>query len=329
MGQPALKLEPAAADAVGVQSFIFLLLPGFSSLDLGAGIESLAAANAAKGLVSFSWTIVSEAGAPVASSSGVKVAVDGALPKTSRNDCVVICAPLGKNQPISAELKMWLHRTSRFGAHLCGLGGGAAVLAHAGFTMNGRMSTHWKLQPALSEMFPHLDPVCSVFEDDSIATCGGGATTLDFFSAMISRKCGAEVASSVADLLLHASVRTSGDRQTRSDLCRLGKRNEKLGQAIQIMQENLEDPLSPTQIAEEVGLSTRQLERLFKRYVGASPKTYMTDLRLERARLLLLQTHMRVIDVAIACGFTSASHFARHYRRKFDISPQHERGAVK
>lgn len=328
MGQPALKIDPGIARLVAVERFVFLVLPGFSALDLGAGIDTLAAANAAAGSISFEWTIVSETGAPVTSSSGLQVAVDGALPKTQRDDCVVICAPLGERPPILFELKSWLHRTSRFGAQLCGLGGGAAALAHAGFSMSGPMSTHWKVQPALAEMFPHMDAVCSVYEDNTVATCGGGASTLDLFSAMVRRKCGTDVASQVADLLLHATVRSGADRQTRSDLCRLGKRSEKLGYAIQIMQDNLEEPVTPTVIAEEVGLSTRQLERLFKRYVGSSPKTYMTELRLQRARLLLLQTHLRVIDVAVACGFTSASHFARHYRRKFGVSPQHERGTV-
>lgn len=273
MGRTEIKIETAQADLVQVDRFIFLLLPGFSSLDLGAGVDSLSSANAVGGQPRFVWNIVGETGAPVTSSSGMTVAVDGALPETRRGDCIVICAPLDEQQPASPKLTTWLRRALRFGAQLCGLGGSAALLAHTGLAKANRLSTHWKLQPALAEMFPGLDAVCSVYEQEGkVATCGGGVATLDIFSAMISHKCGAEVASHVADQLLYASVRSSDDRQTRSDLCRLGNRNEKLGHAIRIIQASLEAPISPSSVAEQIGLSTRQLERLFQRYVGSSPK---------------------------------------------------------
>ncbi|MEO9819475.1 MAG: helix-turn-helix domain-containing protein [Yoonia sp.] len=329
MGRLEFNIDIARANLIEVDRFIFLLLPGFSALDLGAGVESLAAANAAGGQPSFAWKIVGETGEPVTSSSGMIVDVESALPVTRGGDCVVICAPLMKEQPTSRGLKTWLRQANRFGAQLCGLGGGGAVLARTGLVMGRRLSTHWALQPALAELFPNLEAVCSVYEDErKVVTCGGGASTLDLFSALIGKKCGVEIATQVADHLLYATVRSSCDRQTKSDSCRLGTRHEKLGLAVGIMQETLGEPLSPSVIAEQVGLSTRQLERLFRRYIGSSPKTYMTGLRLERARLLLQQTQMRVIDVAVACGFTSASHFSKLYRKHFDISPHVERGVV-
>lgn len=322
MGRPEVEFNLRKANLVDVNRFVFLLLPGFSALDLGSGIDSLSAANEVSGKTIFHWQIVSETGEPVASSSGISVAAEGPLPEIRRHDCIVVCGPLSLAQTPSSKLKGWLRRAARSGAQLCGLGGGTVLLAHVGLVNQHRVSVHWQLQPALSELFPELDPVCTIYENEaSIVTSGGGATTLDLFSALISWRCGSEIADQVSDRLLSSTVRSRGDRQTRSDLCRYGFRHEKLAMALQYVQRNLEHPISPPQIAEQVGLSTRQLERLFLRYVESSPKTYVTSLRLARARLLLQQTQMLVIDVAISCGYTSTSHFSKLYRNHYGTSP--------
>lgn len=226
MGRPEIDFNQAKVSSVNSHLFVFVLLPGFSSLDLGAAVESLSAANATLDKPDFVWQIVSETGEPVKSSSGVTVAVDASLPPIRQRDYIVICAPLEEQLSASPKLKSWLRQEFRFGAQLCGLGGGAALLAHIGLAEGCRLSTHWKLQPALSELFPGLEAVCSVFESaPTIATCGGGVATLDLFSAIIGQKCGAVVASDVADQLLYSTVRAGDDRQTKSDLCRVGTRH--------------------------------------------------------------------------------------------------------
>lgn len=327
MGRVETKLHAEFADAHRVHRFVFLLLPGFSSLDLASGIESLAAANAAGAYPVFCWEIVSENGDPVASFSGMQVQVDGDFPPCDRDLSIIICGPQGGLTAPSSGLKSWLRRSWRTGSHLCGLSGGAVLLAELGLATGARLSTHWALEPAVTELFPDLEVACSPFEHDNrVSTSGGGAATLDLFSSFIARKTNAHVAEQVADRLLRSTVRSSSDRQTKSDVCRFGYRNEKLQRAIQIIQNSLEDPRSPAAIATEVGLSTRQLERIFNRYVGVPPKAYMLTLRLDRARILLQQTQNSVTDVGLACGFSTPSHFSRLYRKQFGISPHHERG---
>jgi transcriptional regulator GlxA family with amidase domain len=100
----------------------------------------------------------------------------------------------------------------------------------------------------------------------------------------------------------------------------------KLLKVIEMMEENLEEPLSRSRLAADAGLSTRQLERLFRKYLNRSPARYYLELRLNKARLLLLQTNMSIIDVALACGFVSASHFSKCYRDFFGRTPRKERG---
>lgn len=329
MGRPEVEFNPAKANLVYVRRFIFLLLPGLSALDLASGIDSLSAANEVSGKTIFHWQIVGETDEPVESSSGISIAAEGPLPETSRDDFIVVCGPLNLAQTPSSKLKGWLRRAARSGAKLCGLGGGTVLLALVGLVNQHRVSVHWQLQPAMSEIFPELDPVCTIYENEaSIVSSGGGATALDLFSALINWECGSEIADQVSDQLLSSSVRSRGDSQTRSDFCRYGTRHEKLAMALQYMQRNLENPISPCKIAEQVGLSTRQLERLFRRYVESSPKAYMTSLRLARARLLLEQTQMQVIDVAISCGYNSTSHFSKLFRNHYGMSPSAVRSGV-
>jgi transcriptional regulator GlxA family with amidase domain len=91
------------------------------------------------------------------------------------------------------------------------------------------------------------------------------------------------------------------------------------------MEEHLEEPLPRSDLARRTGLSTRQLERLFRKYLGRTPTRYYQELRLYRARTLLTQTSLSVLDVALACGFVSASHFSKCYREFFRCTPREER----
>ena len=122
---------------------------------------------------------------------------------------------------------------------------------------------------------------------------------------MIADKHGEEMANAVADQMIYSSIRTDQDTQRLSVPTRIGVRHPKLSQVIQMMEQNIEEPISPAVLAKDVGMSTRQLERLFRRYLNRSPKRYYMELRLQKARNLLMQTDMSVINVALACGFAS------------------------
>jgi transcriptional regulator GlxA family with amidase domain len=105
-------------------------------------------------------------------------------------------------------------------------------------------------------------------------------------------------------------------------------RNPHLARAIQLMADTIEAPLSPAEIAQEVGISTRQLERIFGRHLNCSPKKYSVDMRLQKARHLLLQTEKPVTEIALACGFSSSTHFARVFRAQFGITPAMQRDRI-
>ena len=157
-------------------------------------------------------------------------------------------------------------------------------------------------------------------------TCAGGTAAIDMMLNVISRQHGHELAAAVADQFMHERIRDQHDHQRMSLLVRLGVRHPKLLSVIEVMEKNLEEPLNRIDLARDAGLSTRQLERLFRKYLNRSPARYYLELRLDKARLLLLQTNMSIIDVALACGFVSASHFSKCYRDFYGRTPRKERG---
>jgi transcriptional regulator GlxA family with amidase domain len=145
---------------------------------------------------------------------------------------------------------------------------------------------------------------------------------------LVAKQHGEDLAVRIAEFLLHHAVRHPHETQRMPIQHRTGITHPKLLAAIAHMEAYVESPVSLNEIAEAVGLSPRQLERLFKQRLGKKPSRYYLELRLQRARLLLQQTSMSVIQVAVASGFSSASHFARCYRDFFNRSPRAERSEL-
>jgi transcriptional regulator GlxA family with amidase domain len=158
-------------------------------------------------------------------------------------------------------------------------------------------------------------------------TTAGGTASIDLMLKIIADDHGEDLANAVADQLIYSSIRTDQDTQRLSVPTRIGVRHPKLSTVIQMMESHIEEPVSPATLASDVGMSTRQLERLFRRYLNCSPKRYYMELRLQKARNLLMQTDMSVINVALACGFASPSHFSKCYRAHYDTTPYRERGS--
>jgi transcriptional regulator GlxA family with amidase domain len=201
-------------------------------------------------------------------------------------------------------------------------------LAAAGLLDGKKATIHWENQDSFAEEFEDVKLTKSVFVmDGNRFTTAGGTSSIDLMLKIIATDHGEELASTVADQLVYSSIRTDQDTPRLSIPTRIGVRHPKLSQVIQMMEHNLEEPISPAVLAEDVGMSTRQLERLFRRYLNRSPKRYYMELRLQKARNLLMQTDMSVINVALACGFASPSHFSKCYRAHYSTTPYRERGA--
>ena len=208
-----------------------------------------------------------------------------------------------------------------------GLCTGAWAVAKAGLLEGKRATIHWENQDSFFEDFEEVKLTKSVFViDGNRLTTAGGTASIDLMLKLIARDHGEGLANTVADQLIYNSIRTDQDSQRLSIPTRIGVRHPKLAQVIGRMEGAIEEPISPARLADEVGMSTRQLERLFRRYLNRSPKRYYMEIRLQKARNLLMQTEMSVINVALACGFASPSHFSKCYRAHYQTTPYRERG---
>lgn len=309
------------------QRFVFLLLPGFSAFDLTSAVEVLKDANREADQPIYEWLLLTETGASSVASSGLEITVHDALIDLTRRDRLVVLAGENYTETATKPVLGWLRRHARMGGTIGGISSGVYPLLCAGALPITEICTHWAYRKPLQESFEGLDVQRDIFRhDDTRFSCAGGAATLDLMLHFVAMDHGQDLATQVADSLVISQPRTAAHEQRISQSGRMGERNGKVAEAVTIMKDTLESPISPSQIANEIGISTRQLERLFLKYLSKSPKAYYMRLRLEFARGLLLQTDMKVIDVAMASGFSSASHFSKVYRRHFDVTPYKERG---
>ena len=337
-GRPELGIKRAVLEqrqTVGgepkttrTRRFVFVLLDNFTLLSFASAMESLRIANRMAGRPLYSWMLIGEGGGEVKCSAGTAFRLDDDLIELSRDDTVMLCGGIDVQQATSKKLLGWVRREARKGLRIGGLCTAAFSMAQAGLLDGKKATVHWENADSFAEEFEEVDLTKSVFViDGNRMTTAGGTSSIDLMLKLIADEHGEDLANAVADQLIYSSIRTDQDTQRLSVPTRIGVRHPKLSQVIQMMESHIEEPISPSILAKKVGMSTRQLERLFRRYLTRSPKRYYMELRLQKARNLLMQTDMSVINVALACGFASPSHFSKCYRAHYDTTPYRERGS--
>ena len=315
------------------RTITFFLAPNFSLIAFASAIEPLRLANRHLGYSYYNWRLISLDGQPTKASNGVEVTVDGDLDQEKRRvhgedrpDMVFVCSGLKVERFDSKPLHAWLRQLSRGTATVGALCTGAWILARAGLLNGKRCAIHWEHLPGFSEAFPEVDVYADLFEvDRNIYTCAGGTASLDMMFQIINEDHGETVVNRVCEQCLTDRVRNPHDRQRLPLRARLGIHDTKVLYIIELMEANISEPLSLVELANYAGLSRRQIERIFRRAMGRSPARYYLELRLDRARHLLLQSNLPVVEVAVACGFVSASHFSKCYREFYARSPLMER----
>ncbi|MEM8631585.1 MAG: GlxA family transcriptional regulator [Pseudomonadota bacterium] len=319
---------PKAVTAGPPRRFVFVLLDNFTMLCFAAAVEALRIANRMSGQTLYDWTLTGETEDVVYCSAGTGFKLDSELMEVGRDDTVLVCGGIDVQAATTKRILNWLRREARRGITVGGLCTAGYTLARAGLLDGKRATIHWENHDSFAEEFEDVELTKSVFViDGNRITTAGGTSSIDLMLKLIAEDNGEELANLVADQLIYSSIRTDQDTQRLSIPTRIGVRHPKLSNVIQMMEANIEDPISPSLLARDVGMSTRQLERLFRRYLNRSPKRYYMELRLQKARNLLMQTDMSVINVALACGFASPSHFSKCYRAQYNTTPYRERGA--
>ncbi len=309
----------------------FFLVPNFSMIAFASALEPLRIANRLTERELYRWHVVSKDGGPVRASNGLSVNTELSVPEVGPGrevspGAIALCAGLGSERYADREVFAWLHRSERQGVQIGALCTGAHVLARAGLLEGYRCTIHWENLPGFGEAFPEIEASADLFEiDRNRFTCSGGTAALDMMLYRIAARHGNELATKISEQCLVDRMRGPHDHQRLPLRVRFGIHHPKLIRSIEIMEANLEEPLDQEELARLVGLSRRQLERLFAAHLRRTPARFYLELRLERARRLLYQTDMSIIDVALACGFVSASHFSKCYRQMYGRTPREER----
>jgi transcriptional regulator GlxA family with amidase domain len=307
-----------------------ILVPQYSMMALTSLIEPMRVANRCTGRTLFDWRLLTPDGAPVASSSGLEIATHGSCIGMKPTSAAVVCSGTNVTHFDHREIIATLRRLATFGTAIGAVCTGTYVLAKAGLIDGYRATVHWEDYPSLVSENPDLMITQELFEiDRSRFTCAGGTAAIDMMLAIITRDYGPELAAEVTDILVHHRIREANEQQRMDLRSRLGVAHPKLLSVVKRMEETVDSPISCAELARQEGISTRQMERLFSKYLGHSPTRHYLSVRLERARFLLLQTSMPILSVAMACGFVSASHFSKTYHEHFRRTPSMERRDAK
>jgi AraC family carnitine catabolism transcriptional activator len=305
----------------------FVLVPQFPMLAFASAIEPLRAANRLAEETLFEWTLATVDGKPVCASNGIEIAAQQSLETLSRPDMVVVCAGL---EPLQFGRKHAIHhqlrRIGRHGAKVGAISSGAFILADAGLLTDRRATVHWEYAELFRTRFPQVRLTRALYVvDRDVFTCSGGTAALDMMSYFIGQEFGASLAHTVAEQFIHPRIRGTEEAQRAEIPDRYAIGSARLAKAIELMESALDAPLPLREIAKQVGVSTRQIERLFVDELQIAPTAFYRQRRIERARTLLRETLQPVREVALESGFGSTAHLSRVYKKAFGCTPTEER----
>lgn len=310
----------------------FLIFPGFPMACLTSMIEPLRAANEIAGHDAFGWSLVSEDKSRVEASAKVWFDPDRVLDDCEKLDLLfLLSGPSSNFSHVTASFGK-LRKLARHGVTMGAISGGVFPLARAGLLDGFTTSVHWCYEAAFSAEFPQLDATEDVIMiDRRRLTASGAAAAFDLSLHLIEEALGADVATEVACWFQHPLVRGQGVTQRKPTFA-AESTNDMLPpivrNAVEIFADNIEDPINIADVAAEVGVSVRQLERMFHKTTGNTPLGYYKSLRMHKARQLLLYSKDSMIQIAIAVGYSTSTAMSKNYIDVFGIHPKEDRKKI-
>lgn len=311
-----------------VQHVTFLIVPRFNLIELVALIEPMRVANYLSPVPLYAWEIVAFDGQQIEASNGFVIQAEPPDDRNRRHEIIFVLASWGAEAYANRDLITWLRRQSRDGARLCSVEMGCYLLARAGLLKGHKLAMHFSYAPAFEEEFPELEMADQIFSlDDRMMSCAGSFSSVDLMLYLILEQHGEGLAREITEQLVSSPARDPATPQRRS----LGNGVENfpiiVRKTIALIEAHVSEPLEVPAIADALGLSQRQLERVFKQAVGCTVVQFGLLLRLQHARALLIGTKQTIRQIATASGFNTLSHFANAFRRCFGRRPSDYRQA--
>ncbi len=305
----------------------FLLIENFSMISFASAVEPLRIANKLLGREMFDFRRVSLDGGTVSANGGLSMQVEEKLNRVQESDRLVVCSSdeveaLDLPGSLGAELR----RLDRHGTPLGAICTGTFILAKFGLLRGRACTIHWEYIEVFRELFPDADLQSTVcVEDGNLLTCSGGTAPLDMMIRLVRSVAGDTVARNVADIAIHHNLRDDTVHQRLDLRSRLSATNPVFLKCVELMEDHIEEPLDVAEMCRTLGISIRQLQRIFKGNCGVGPRAYYESLKLERARQMLKRTAMAIPEISVANGFPNTSTFSKAYKRVYNIVPSLDR----
>lgn len=316
-----------AAPAIG-----FLLLPQFTLTPFSLLIDVLRLA-ADEGDRSrplrFGWTLIAPTLDPVRASCGAAIPPTETLGDPARFDYIVVCGGLLRRpHGHDAAVEAFLRRAADAGKVVIGLCTGSFMLAQAGLLGGRRASVSWFHAAEFRDEFADVSASATgVFlVDGPVVTCAGGTGAADVAAWIIGRHCSEGVAQKALNILQIDSARPINAPQPRPAMAET-VRDPRVRRATLLIEERLDRPPTTDQLATALGLSRRQLERLFLAETGMGPAAFASRMRLHYADWMMQTSTASLTAIASLCGFADAAHLSRRYKSAFGQPPSHARAA--
>lgn len=307
---------------MGVERVGLFLVPNFPLASLSAATEPLRIANRAAGRPLYTWHVIGADEEPIGSTAGIDVCPTLQLDQANDLAIAFVIASREGVHYDDQRVLGWLRRLAACGTRLGGIGCGTFVLARAGLLDGYRCTTHWEQADKFALMFPRIALTGDLYcVDRDRVTSAGLFSAVDLMLALIAERHGESISIAIADMLVHTQIRSPKEHHRMPAQWRYRVNDKRVTRAITLMEKHIAPPLSTRDITRQAAVSARQLERLFREHLGCTPMQFYLQLRLRRAQTLLRTTDAPVAAIALQCGFASASHLARVFRRHFSLSP--------
>jgi transcriptional regulator GlxA family with amidase domain len=306
-----------------------LILPETNLILIASVIEPLRGANRIAGSEIYRWRLFTPDGAPVETTSNIPIPVDAAFRPDRETTPLFVLGAYNWRRSATPALKMQLSRTARYRTVIAGIESGTWLLAECSLLDDVSATTHWEDFDDFAAAYPQVRMLRERFViDGKRITTGGSLPTVDLMLEIIRRRQGYSLALEVKRLFIYEQ--TGGRRDTQlMPSAGLQMHDPRLAQAVRLMEETVDQPLSLARLARRAGVSARHLQTLFKESVGVAPHVHYLALRLNAARRKVIETTASFADIAVATGFNSASAFSRSYRGQFGESPSESRKRVR
>lgn len=299
-----------------------LVLPDSSMMSLASALDTMRAANRIANRDLFEWKIATLNGKAARLTCDLLVEPDISLDAQTSGDMLIIIASFNQQHHAGPAHLNLIKRLSRNFSVVGGIEAGSWIMARSGLLANRSATTHWEDLEEFAGHFPNVDLKPDRFViDGPVFTTGGASPTFDFMLYLIRKRYGYPLAIEVSSVFIYDGVHSATDTQPLVSLGMLENNEPRVAAAIHVMEQHIDEPVPVKTVAGQVNISVRMLEYLFRQTLDMSPAAYYRRLRLQTARRMVVDTRLKLQEIAIRTGFSSLSSFSRLFKNYYQQSP--------